>query len=103
MRKPTIDELLAHEHSIYTLTMLAAKRARQLKILDRESMVPLQVALDEIASGRVLADFSEDEVDDERLVEGLRRTEKSSAEEEELPPSAFDDDDDQKQPRLFPV
>ncbi len=102
MRKPTIDELLDHEGSIYTLTMLAAKRARQMKILDREIEVPLQKALDEIAVGKVDAIFLEEEVSDEILVEGLSKHE-TEQQEEEMPPSAFDDDDDTKQPTLFPT
>lgn len=103
MRKPTIDELLDREESIYTLAMLAAKRARQMKILDKEIKVPLQKALEEIASGRVNAKFLKEEVDDERLIEGLSRTE-TDVDEEEMPPSAFDDvDDSKKQPTLFPT
>ena len=102
MRKPTIDELLDHEGSIYTLTMLAAKRARQMKILDRETKVPLQKALDEIAHGCVDAKFLEDEVDDETLVAGLSKPD-TYEEEEEMLPSAFDDEDDMKQPTLFPT
>ena len=102
MRKPTIDELLDHEGSIYTLTMLAAKRARQMKILDKETEVPLQKALDEIAQGKVDAKFLREEVSDEILVEGLSRHE-TEAQEVEMPPSAFDDDDDTKQPTLFPT
>ena len=102
MRKPTIDELLDHEGSIYTLTMLAAKRARQMKILDKETEVPLQKALDEIAAGKVDAIFLEEEVSDEILVEGLSKHE-TEKQEEEMPPSAFDDDDDTKQPTLFPT
>jgi DNA-directed RNA polymerase omega subunit len=101
MRKPTIDELLDHEESIYTLTMLAAKRARQLKILDRESKLPLQVALNEVAHGRVHAEFEETEVDDERLVEGMRRPAEEIP-EEEMPPSAFDDEEEAQQTTLFP-
>lgn len=102
MRKPTIDELLDHEGSIYTLTMLAAKRARQMKILDKEVKVPLQKALDEIANGKVDAIFLKDEVDDETLVAGLSKP-VTEQQEEEMPPSAFDDDDDTKQPTLFPT
>jgi DNA-directed RNA polymerase omega subunit len=101
MRKPTIDELLDHEDSIYTLTMLAAKRARQLKILDNETKLPLQVALDEIAAGKVHAELLGGEVSDERLIAGLRRPD-VAGEEEQLPPSAFDDEEDLKQPTLFP-
>ena len=102
MRKPTIDELLDHEGSIYTLTMLAAMRARQMKILDKETKIPLQKALDEIAHGKVDAIFLEDEVNDEILVAGLSKPE-TEPQEEEMPPSAFDDDDDTKQPTLFPT
>lgn len=103
MRKPTIDELLAHEGSIYTLTMLAAKRARQLKILDRDVKLPLQTALDEIAKGKVYARFAENEVDDERLIEGLRRAAPDEDQAEAMPPSAFDDEEDLVvQPTLFP-
>ena len=102
MRKPTIDELLNKERSIYTLTMLAARRARQMKILDRETKVPLQKALDEIADGKVDAKFLDHEVDDEKLVAGLSRAEHGE-DEEVMPPSSFDDDDDTKQPKLFPT
>jgi DNA-directed RNA polymerase omega subunit len=103
MRKPTIDELLKNEGSLYTLTMLAAKRARQIKIVDKERKGPLQMALEEIAHGSVHAKFLKGEVDDERLVEGIRRTAVHVSTEEGLPPSAFDDEDEAKQPRLFPV
>lgn len=102
MRKPTIDELLDQEGSIYTLAMLAAKRARQMKILDKEIKIPLQKALEEIAEGKVNAKFLKVEVDDERLIEGLSRTE-AEVDTEEMPPSAFDDVDDVKQPTLFPT
>jgi len=102
MRKPTIDELLDNEGSIYTLAMLAARRARQMKILDKEIKVPLQKALEEIATGKVHAKFLKMEIDDERLIEGLSRTE-AYVDEEEMPPSAFDDVDDLKQPTLFPT
>ena len=104
MRKPTIDELLKHESSIYTLTMLAAKRARQLKILDKETKLPLQRALDEIAVGRINAAFLKEEVDDEKLVEGMKRP-AVVMDEEEIPPSAFDDEEEGKprQPTLFPT
>ncbi len=103
MRKPTIDDLLRNEGSIYTLTVLAAKRARQIKILEREKKEPLQTALEEIAAGKVKAHFDKMEVDDERLVEGMRRSEARVNAEDELPPSAFDDEEEAKQPRLFPV
>ena len=102
MRKPTIDELLRHEESLYTLTMLAAKRARQLKILDRDTKLPLQAALDEIASGKVEAKFLERDVDDERLIEGLKKPVHQEVSEAEIPPSAFDDEEEAIQPSLFP-
>lgn len=102
MRKPTIDKLLEQEGSIYTLTMLAAKRARQLKILDRDAKLPLQAALDEVARGQVHATFLEGEVDDERLVEGMSKPFRGDAPQEDMPPSAFDDVEEVKQPTLFP-
>jgi len=103
MRKPTIDELLTHEGSIYTLTMLVAKRARQLRILDRDMKLPLQEALDEVAQGRLHPRFLDSEVDDERLVEGLRRPSPEEEPREEIPPSAFDDEEEIQQPTLFPT
>ncbi len=103
MRKPTIDELLSHEGSLYTLTMLVAKRARQLKILDREIKLPLQEALDEVANGTVTAKFLERDIDDEKLVEGLKKAERAEP-EEPMMPSAFDDEEEVQvqQPTLFP-
>jgi len=103
MRKPTIDELLGHEGSIYTLTMLVAKRARQLKILDRDMKLPLQAALEEVAQGTLHPKFLDSEVDDERLVEGLKKPFVEEGPKEEIPPSAFDDEEEIQQPTLFPT
>jgi len=103
MRKPTIDELLAQEGSIFTLTMLAAKRARQLKILDGDAKLPLQEALEEVATGKLRARFLDSEVDDERLVEGMKKPLIEEQPKEEIPPSAFDDEEEAQQPILFPT
>ena len=102
MRKPTIDELLRQENSIFTLTVLVAKRARQLRILDRDIKLPLQEALEEVSHGNLHAKFLDSEVDDERLVEGLKKPIITEEPKEEIPPSAFDDEEEIQQPILFP-
>lgn len=61
MIKPPLEELLEHVESKYSLVIIAAKRARQLKdgvlpLVDVDSANPVSIALEEIATGRVRAD-----------------------------------------------
>ncbi|MDQ7841432.1 MAG: DNA-directed RNA polymerase subunit omega [bacterium] len=60
MIKPPLEELLEHVESKYSLVIIAAKRARQLKdgvlpLVDVDSANPVSIALEEIATGRVRA------------------------------------------------
>ncbi|MCC6444012.1 MAG: DNA-directed RNA polymerase subunit omega [Armatimonadetes bacterium] len=57
---PSEDKIEKNVESKYMLTILAAKRARQLRegadpLVDTESANPITVALEEIASGKVRA------------------------------------------------
>ncbi len=74
MRKPTIDELLEQVDSIYELTMLAAKEATRIRLKDRDTREPLQIALDRIAQGKVKGSFlTPDEMDEYEMKERERR------------------------------
>lgn len=58
MIKPSLEELLGQVENKYTLVIMTAKRARQLKdgglpLVDVESTNPVSVALEEIATGRI--------------------------------------------------
>ncbi len=65
---PSSDRLTEQVESRYTLVVLAAKRAKQLregapKLIETTSTNPLTIALEEIAAGKVTADVpSHDEV-----------------------------------------
>ncbi len=61
MIKPPLEELLEHVESKYSLVIITAKRARQLKdgvlsLVDVDSANPVSIALEEIATGRVRSD-----------------------------------------------
>lgn len=63
MIKPPLEELLEHVESKYSLVIITAKRARQLKdgvlsLVDVDSANPVSIALEEIATGRVRSDDS---------------------------------------------
>lgn len=79
MRTPTIDELLEKVGSIYELTMLAAKEARRIRILDRDAKEPLQTALEHIADGKVKGEFLTNEEMEEFLEKESERTEAAHA------------------------
>ncbi len=54
--EPTLDELLEHVDSKYTMVVAAAKRARQLmeghpSTIKPHSVKPVSVALEELAAG----------------------------------------------------
>ncbi len=58
MLYPSIDKLLKHVDSKYTLTIAAAKRARQIRngsipLVKTNSFKDVTVALEEIASGKI--------------------------------------------------
>lgn len=58
MAFPSVDKLAENVESRYTLVVLAAKRAKQIregapKLIDTNSPNPLTVALEEIAAGKV--------------------------------------------------
>lgn len=58
MRQPSLDVLMNHVDSKYTLVVAAAKRAREIteggaSPLDTESKKPVSVALEEIAQNKV--------------------------------------------------
>jgi DNA-directed RNA polymerase omega subunit len=60
MRKPTIDELLEQVDSVYELAILAAKEAKRIRLKDRDTVQPLQKALERIAEGKVKGRFLND-------------------------------------------
>jgi DNA-directed RNA polymerase omega subunit len=60
MRKPTIDELLEQVDSVYELAILAAKEAKRIRLKDRDTIQPLQKALERIAEGKVKGRFLND-------------------------------------------
>ena len=54
MKQPSLDVLLRHVDSKYTLVVAAAKRAREItegmpKLVESDSYKPVSVALEEIA------------------------------------------------------
>ncbi|WP_265332424.1 DNA-directed RNA polymerase subunit omega [Zhaonella formicivorans] len=57
MNQPSIDELMKHVDSKYTLVVVAAKRARSftgsLETTSAKSVKPVTRALEEIAQGKV--------------------------------------------------
>lgn len=79
MRKPTIDELLEKVGSIYELTMLVAKEARRIRILDRDAKEPIQKALEHIADGKVKGEFLTSEEMEEFLRKEQETTEAANA------------------------
>lgn len=59
MIKPSVDHLIEKVDSKYTLVVAAAKRARELMNgkppqVDSRSNKPVSIALEELASGRLL-------------------------------------------------
>lgn len=58
MRQPSLDILMSHVDSKYTLVVAAAKRAREItegdqKLVNTESYKPVSVALEEIANSMI--------------------------------------------------
>jgi DNA-directed RNA polymerase subunit omega len=89
---PSADQLEERVDSRYTLVVLAAKRAKQLregapKLLDTPSTNPLTIALEEIAAGKVTFDVpTTDEVATkaEVMAEALPEIESAEAEAAEI-------------------
>ncbi|HWI55230.1 MAG TPA: DNA-directed RNA polymerase subunit omega [Desulfobacteria bacterium] len=58
MKQPSLDALMSHVDSKYTLVVAAAKRARELtegshKLVESESYKPVTIALQEIAENKI--------------------------------------------------
>ncbi len=58
MKQPSLDELMKHVDSKYTLVVAAAKRAREItegmpKFIESDSYKPVSVALEEIAQNLI--------------------------------------------------
>lgn len=58
MKQPSLDVLLNHVDSKYTLVVAAAKRAREItegtpQLVDADSIKPVSVALQEIAGDKI--------------------------------------------------
>ncbi len=56
--EPTLDELMKHVDSKYTMVVAAAKRARQImdgspSAVDPRCKKPVSIALEELAAGRL--------------------------------------------------
>lgn len=71
MDTPSIDNLLETVPGMYELAAVAGRRAIEIKKKNRESIQPLQQALDEIGEGNIEFDFkkaqSRDSVDGEQI------------------------------------
>lgn len=58
MKQPSLDDLMKHVDSKYTLVVAAAKRAREItegaqKLVDSESYKPVTIALQEISGNKI--------------------------------------------------
>lgn len=58
MKQPSLDVLMNHVDSKYTLVVAAAKRARELtegshKLVETQSYKPVSLALEEIANDKI--------------------------------------------------
>lgn len=58
MKQPSLDVLMRHVDSKYTLVVAAAKRAREItegshKLVETESYKPVSLALEEIANDKI--------------------------------------------------
>ena len=89
MRKPTIDELMEKVDSIYELAMLAAREATRLRLKDRDTEQPLQLALERIAEGKVTGKYlTSAEMDVYERQERDKRDAQSMRERNPLPPNS---------------
>ncbi|MBU7008453.1 DNA-directed RNA polymerase subunit omega [Phosphitispora fastidiosa] len=58
MKQPSLDDLMKHVDSKYTLVVAAAKRAREItegmpKLVESDSYKPVSVALEEISENLI--------------------------------------------------
>ncbi len=58
MKQPSLDALMSHVDSKYTLVVAAAKRARELtegseQLVDSDSYKPVSIALHEISENKI--------------------------------------------------